>query len=63
MAKTEKCAHDICVCLVSENGEFGKYCSAHCHDSAKVTTLRCECGHPECIADAARRPVSDDARP
>lgn len=63
MAKTEKCAHDICVCMVSGDGEFGKYCSAHCKDSADVTTLRCECGHDACIADAARRPARDDIRP
>jgi hypothetical protein len=62
MAKTEKCAHDNCVCTVPENGDFGKYCSAHCQDSKDVTTLRCECGHAGCIADAARRPLSEQGR-
>ena len=55
MAKSsEKCAHQSCVCMVPENGEFGAYCSAHCQDAKDLTELRCECGHPGCMADAAR---------
>ena len=62
MAKTEKCAHDICVCMVPEDGDFGKYCSDHCKDMSKISTLRCECGHEACIADATRRPGRQDDR-
>ena len=58
MAKTTKCAHESCVCMVSEGGQFGAYCGAHCRDAKKLTELRCECGHDGCAADAARRPAS-----
>jgi hypothetical protein len=61
MARTEKCAHESCVCLVPEDGEFGKYCSAHCEDAKDITELKCDCGHAACIADAAR-PIAPDAR-
>ena len=57
MAKTEKCAHESCVCVVS-NDAFGNYCSAHCRDAKNLSELRCECGHAGCAADAARRPAS-----
>ena len=60
MAKAEKCAHQSCLCLVSEGGEFGAYCSAHCQDAKDLTELRCECGHPGCIAEAAG--TVDEAR-
>lgn len=52
MSPSEKCAHEICVCLVPENGEFGKYCSAHCQDAKDLTELSCDCGHDGCQADA-----------
>ena len=55
MTKTDKCAHDSCVCLVPENGDFGAYCSAHCRDAKHLSELRCECGHAGCTADSSRR--------
>ena len=55
MAKSAKCAHESCVCVVGENDEFGAYCSAHCRDAKDLSELRCECGHAGCLADAARR--------
>lgn len=58
MAKSEKCAHESCVCMVSEDGEFGKFCSARCRDTKDLSELRCDCGHPGCAADSARRAVS-----
>ena len=59
MAPSEKCAHESCVCLVPENGEFGKYCSAHCREAKDLTELRCDCGHDACRADALRMPKQD----
>jgi hypothetical protein len=53
MAKPEKCAHQSCVCVVPEDAEFGDYCSAHCRDAKDLTELRCECGHPGCLADSS----------
>lgn len=57
MAKSDKCAHDSCVCMVAEGGEFGKFCSAHCRDAKEIAELRCECGHAGCAADAHRQAV------
>jgi len=54
MDKLEKCAHPSCDCMVTENGEFGAYCSAHCRDAKSMNELRCECGHPQCGKAAAR---------
>jgi len=46
MAKEpNKCAHDGCSCNVPD-GE--KYCSMTCERAKDVTTIACECGHPEC---------------
>lgn len=59
MAPSEKCAHESCVCLVPENGEFGKYCSAHCREAKDLIELRCHCGHDACRADALRMPKQD----
>jgi hypothetical protein len=58
MAKSEKCAHESCICMVADDGEFGAYCSAHCRDAKDLTELRCECGHAGCLADATRRASS-----
>ena len=58
MAKSEKCAHESCVCMVTDNGDFGAYCSAHCRDAKHLSELRCECGHAGCLADATRRATS-----
>jgi len=44
----QKCAHESCNCTVSEKGEFGKYCSDHCREAAKITELRCGCNHQGC---------------
>lgn len=43
-----KCAHDVCNCQVQPGGPYGKYCSEHCKDAAKMTELRCGCPHPGC---------------
>ena len=53
MAKSAKCEHDSCSCMVTEGGKFGKYCSAHCQDAKDMAELRCECGHPGCTAATA----------
>jgi hypothetical protein len=55
MAKTQKCAHQACSCVVPPEGEFGVYCSAHCKDSKALAELRCECGHADCATDMAGR--------
>ena len=43
-----KCAHDVCNCQVAPNGPYGKYCSEHCRETAKMTELHCGCRHPGC---------------
>ena len=43
----KKCAHPACSCTVSGKD---KYCSDMCKDSARFSTLKCECKHPECEA-------------
>ena len=48
MADTNKCAHPACLCMVSKDGAYGKYCSEHCKEMAGTTELRCECHHPAC---------------
>jgi hypothetical protein len=40
----EKCAHPICVCLISE----GKYCSTECAAMEKTPDIECLCGHTLC---------------
>jgi hypothetical protein len=44
--------------MVSEDGEFGAYCSAHCRDAKDLSELRCECGHTGCLADNSMRAAS-----
>ena len=57
MAKSEKCKHQSCVCMVQEGGEFGDYCSAHCQEAKDLTELKCDCGHPGCrVAAQGRSP-------
>lgn len=41
----KKCGNMACTCVCS-NGK--KYCSAHCEDARKVTSLTCHCPHDEC---------------
>ena len=53
MASKEKCAHPSCECMVSDHGEFGKYCSSWCEAAKDTLELRCECGHPECAEEHA----------
>ncbi len=48
MSDPRQCAHPGCVCTVTPNGEFGKYCSEHCKDARAMTELRCGCNHPAC---------------
>jgi hypothetical protein len=43
-----KCAHEGCNCQVQPHGPYGKYCSEHCKDAAKMTELHCGCRHPGC---------------
>lgn len=43
-----KCAHAACSCTVGSDSRYGKYCSEHCKDAAKMTQLRCGCQHPGC---------------
>ena len=62
MANSEKCAHESCVCMVNKDGGFGAYCSSHCRDAKDLTEIRCECGHPGCVADATRRPASQNTQ-
>jgi hypothetical protein len=50
MAQQQKCAHAACECVVSTDGKYGKYCSEHCKENAKLTELRCDCRHPACLS-------------
>ena len=63
MDTMEKCAHESCVCMVGKDGEFGKYCSAHCQDAKDLAEIRCECGHAGCAADANRQTSYRTAQP
>ena len=47
--EAKKCAHETCKCVV---GDGKKYCSVFCEDAKGVTTLKCDCPHPECSARA-----------
>ena len=47
MSDSKKCAHPACNCMAAPDS---KYCSTFCEDSKDLTTLRCDCGHPACIA-------------
>ena len=59
MARSQECAHESCGCMVPEDGEFGKYCSAHCREAKDLIELRCDCGHDACRTDALRMPKDD----
>jgi hypothetical protein len=48
-----KCAHPACECIISEDGEHGKYCSEHCKEAAGEIELRCDCQHGECRREEA----------
>ena len=43
-----KCAHKLCSCIAPK-GE--KYCSPACEGAKDLTTLECECNHPQCAAN------------
>ena len=47
MADNNKCAHDMCVCVVADDQD---YCSHHCADADEqdLVEIKCECGHPGC---------------
>jgi hypothetical protein len=47
-----KCAHELCQCLVPLAQE---YCSAYCSDADDVenTDLQCDCGHGKCMPKRA----------
>ncbi len=42
-----KCAHDMCSCMVSGDDD---YCSEHCEDAEDqdMDEISCDCGHPGC---------------
>ena len=41
-------AHEICTCTVDGKGPFGKSCSEHCKEAARMTQLRCGCRRTGC---------------
>lgn len=45
----EKCEHGACKCASDEDSD---YCSAYCEGAGEsdITELKCECGHPACMA-------------
>jgi hypothetical protein len=43
--QSKKCAHEACTCICTDGK---KYCSTHCEDSRKVTSLTCHCPHQDC---------------
>jgi hypothetical protein len=47
MADDNKCAHDACVCMVTDDSD---YCSEHCEDAddQDLVEISCDCGHPAC---------------
>ena len=47
-AKSTKCAHPSCTCMLSAPGTYGTYCSEHCKEAGKITELRCGCQHAAC---------------
>lgn len=49
MADSNKCAHEGCSCKPMKDS---KYCSTFCEDSSDLTTLKCDCGHAGCEAQA-----------
>jgi hypothetical protein len=53
MSEMNKCAHPACKCIVSNDGQFGKYCSEHCQEAKDMAEIRCECGHAGCNHAAA----------
>jgi hypothetical protein len=53
MNDPKDCAHQACRCRVAEDGEYGKYCSAHCEEAGDLTELHCECGHLSCEEEPA----------
>lgn len=51
--QTEQCAHSACNCPARADNE---YCSDHCATHKDNTETGCQCGHPECQAQAAGAP-------
>ena len=45
---TKKCSHAPCSCIPADGK---KYCSQTCEDSAGITALGCDCGHPGCSGE------------
>jgi hypothetical protein len=56
MAKTRKCAYELCTCKVTGDGPWGTYCSALCQEAGDndVTEVLCDCKHPACQGTIAR---------
>jgi hypothetical protein len=52
MAENQKCAHPACNCMARQGD---KYCSTYCHDAGQTTELMCNCGHPGCSEEMARK--------
>lgn len=48
MNEDKKCAHPACKCQAPADGQFGKYCSAHCQNAGDAASVKCGCGHPGC---------------
>jgi hypothetical protein len=48
MSDLEKCAHPMCKCKVSKDGQYGKFCSVHCQEAKSETEIKCDCKHPAC---------------
>jgi metallothionein len=47
---SKKCAHPACACVA---GQHDKYCSQSCKESADLTEIACQCGHPACESSRA----------
>jgi hypothetical protein len=63
MARTTKCAYQLCTCEVTGDGPWGKYCSPLCEEAGDgdVTELLCDCKHPGCQGTIARLDESSTA--
>jgi hypothetical protein len=60
MAKTKKCAYQLCTCKVTGDGPWGEYCSPLCEEAGKadVTEVLCDCKHSTCQGSIARAAAS-----
>jgi hypothetical protein len=49
MNKSEKCAHDNCICTPPADS---KYCSPYCESARDTEEISCGCGHSQCAVVA-----------